>query len=64
MACVSCLAVESTESTEDRLCLPAGEAPDLGGAGARGKGRVERVDIEGQIGRRIADRVADALSGG
>ena len=38
--------------------------PISGRAGARRESRVERVDVEAQIGRRVADDLADALGGG
>ncbi len=35
--------------------FPACQAADLGGSGARRKGRVEAVDVEGEVGRAIAN---------
>ena len=56
--------IEPGETAQDRLRLPGDEPADLRRAGARREGRVERVDIEAQIGRPVADDLADALGDG
>src|SRR5438270_8162339 len=52
---------QAGEPAQNRLRLPGEEAADFRGAGARSERRVERVDIETEISRRVADDLADAL---
>src|SRR5262249_3717645 len=49
------------EPPQDRLRLPGREPADFGRAGARREGRIERVDIEAEIDRAVADNGADLL---
>src|SRR5215204_6968355 len=58
---VHSLEFEAGESAQDRLRLPGEEAADLRGAGAGREGRVERIDVEAEIDRRVADDLADPL---
>ena len=50
---------ERTEPAKNGLRLPRGEAADFGRAGSRREGGIESVDVEGQIDRPCADRLAD-----
>jgi hypothetical protein len=50
--------VDAREAAQDRLGLARGQAADLGRAGARREGRVERVDVEGEVDRPVADHRA------
>ena len=55
---------EVDQPAQDALHLPGGQPADLGRAGARRKGRIERIDIEAEIGGRLADDLDDALGDG
>jgi hypothetical protein len=54
--------MHGAEAAQDRLHLPAGESADFRRAGARRESRIEAIDIEGQIGQRVADNPGDALA--
>ena len=45
--------VQALQATDDLEGLPGGETSDLGRAGAWREGRIEAVDIIGEIGRMI-----------
>ena len=49
---------------QDRLRLPGGEATDFRRAGAGREGGIERVDVETEIHRGVADDVADFIGHG
>ena len=49
------------EPAQDRLHLPGRQAADLRRAGAGREGGIERIDVEAEIGGRVADDAADAL---
>src|SRR6476620_6688217 len=45
--------IDALQAAQNRLRLARGEAANLWRAGARREGRVEAVDIEGQVGRPV-----------
>ena len=55
---VSAGQIQPTATTDNFQCLRNAQATDFGRAGATGVGRVDAVDVEAQVTRRVADGLA------